>query len=199
MVTLRTSLLKKEPLMGGVPFFLRTGKNPDSDPEIFFLSRDGATLRRVWKKLREEILRAWIEEHPGSRPWAWWRFEAPRWGKKFRAWFDGTLPEPRRRLGGKGTPKFEALAVVPALPFGIPDFWVTDFDVSYYNGNARDIDGNPIGEEYSEGHFKGEAIDPADPPVFESEASYLRRHKLFLPGEEERIPPETWEPEAIRR
>jgi hypothetical protein len=32
-------------------------------------------------------LRAHIRGHPGTRPWAWWRYEAR---------------EPRRRLGGKG-------------------------------------------------------------------------------------------------
>ena len=44
---------------------------------------------------------------------------------------------------------------------------------------------------------RGVAVDPADPPKFESEASYLARHKLFLPGERARLCPRDFWPERI--
>ncbi len=30
-----------------------------------------------WKELRDELLPRWIREHPGTRPFAWWSFDAP--------------------------------------------------------------------------------------------------------------------------
>jgi hypothetical protein len=153
---------------------------------------------RDWKAVREEILANWVRKHPGTRPWAWWRYDAPRWTRIWGAWFDGTLPEPRKRLGGIGTPNFESLNVVPSLPFGIPDSWVSPFDVEYYNGRAKNIHGNRIGEEHKEGDFPHDSIDPDDPPVFESQASYLKRHGLLLPGEEERLTDADYELESVR-
>ena len=43
--------------------------------------------REGWQALRGELLPAFVDKYPGTRPWAWWEYEAP---------------EPRRRLGGKG-------------------------------------------------------------------------------------------------
>jgi hypothetical protein len=40
-------------------------------------------------------------------------------------------------------------------------------------------------------------VNPDDPPRFESQASYLRRFGLLLPGEERRLGPSDFEPEVI--
>jgi hypothetical protein len=37
-------------------------------------------------------------------------------------------------------------------------------------------------------------VDPADPPVLEAEAAFLRRHGLLLPGEARRLRPADFEP-----
>jgi hypothetical protein len=55
----------------------------------------------------------------------------------------------------------------------------------------------PIGTKYHEGEFPHDAIDAADPPVFESEASYLKPLDLFLPGEEARLPADAFNDEVI--
>ena len=34
-------------------------------------------MEAAWWELRDELLPTWIEQHPGTRPYAWWRFEAP--------------------------------------------------------------------------------------------------------------------------
>ena len=47
---------------------------------------------------------------------------------------------------------------------------------------------------YKEGDFKGVAIDPDDPPVFESQAAYLDRHKLLSDDERESFPADAFEP-----
>ena len=42
-----------------------------------------------------------------------------------------------------------------------------------------------------------EAIDPLDPPKFESEAAFLRRHRLLLPSERARLTEADFEPELV--
>jgi hypothetical protein len=44
---------------------------------------------------------------------------------------------------------------------------------------------------------EGDAIDPEDPPTYESQASYLERHGLFLPGEKKRLTKYDWLPDAL--
>ena len=71
-----------------------------------------AAMRQVWLELRDELLAAWIAERPGTRPYAWWLFDEPRWRPEDRperyrdlgAWAAQWLAEPRRRVGGIGTP-----------------------------------------------------------------------------------------------
>lgn len=50
---------------------------------------DDAELQRAWEAARDELLAACVEQHPASRPWGWWRFEAP---------------ERRQRIDGKPHP-----------------------------------------------------------------------------------------------
>jgi len=45
--------------------------------------------RQAWQQLKGELLPAWITRHPGSRPAAWWLFDAP---------------ERRQRIDGKPHP-----------------------------------------------------------------------------------------------
>ena len=153
------------------------------DAKIFMLSGDLEELKVLWNAVKKDLLADWIKKKPCLRPWVWWTLDAPRWERKFDAWFDGTLQEPRRRLGGIGTPNFEELAYFPHFSYGIPTGWVTKFQQEYYNGRALDIHGNIISSEYTEGDFKGVAINSEDPPCFESVAVYLERHGLLTPTE----------------
>jgi hypothetical protein len=156
-------------------------------------------IREAWAQFREETLAEWAQEHPGTRPSRWWKFDAPRIpvGTWPGCYWDGQLPEPRRRLGGVGTPAHEVLAFVPRFPFGVPDRWVDAWAVDYYNGRAVDVHGNPIGTQYHEGHFSGVAIDPDDPPAYESQAAYLARLDLLLPGERKRLTEADFEPVLV--
>ena len=47
--------------------------SPDytDDPEV------DTRRRQAWEEFRDELLPAWIAEHPGSRPHAWWLYDAP--------------------------------------------------------------------------------------------------------------------------
>ena len=52
-------------------------------------------------------------------------------------------------------------------------------------------------EECTEAGIAATMIDPADPPRYEAQATYLRRYGLLLRGEEKRLPPDAYEPEAV--
>ncbi|HET8903655.1 MAG TPA: hypothetical protein VFN16_06655 [Saccharospirillum sp.] len=38
---------------------------------------DRARMLADWQRHREKIIAAWIIEYPGTRPYAWWKFDAP--------------------------------------------------------------------------------------------------------------------------
>jgi len=188
---------KTETLISGI-----TPDSPDvNELDAFFFNSINTTEKiDYWKKHRNQILKKYIEENPGKRPWAWWSFDAPRWQKSFNgAFFEGKLPEPRERVGGVGTPENECLGVVPTFTFGIPDIWVSKSQEDYYNGRFKSKDPWMQSEYekngYKEGHFKGVAIDPENLPTFESQASYLKRHNLLKKSEERRLKPADFEPE----
>jgi hypothetical protein len=72
-----------------------------------------------------------------------------------------------------------------------------DISTGHWARIAVDIHGNHIGNRFASSNFNGVASDPEDPPTFESQAAYLKRHGLFLDGEERRLKKADWEAEAI--
>jgi hypothetical protein len=90
---------------------------PEPSTEDFWWRLDGDTLvEAAWRANEAALLGLFVAERPGQRPDAWWRCSAPRQpvGRWSGWWFDGKLPEPRRRLGGTGSAIWEAgLAYVP--------------------------------------------------------------------------------------
>lgn len=191
--------LKKQALSPAIKYYFESGDDvtPENEghPEvlnmIFFEDE-----RAEWEKYKVEILEQWILINPCSRPWGWWKWEAP---KEAIPGCDFEAVAQRKRVGGMGTPSHEVLNVWGGFAFGIPESWVDQWQVDYYNGRAKDIYGNSIGTNYAEGHFKGLAIDPDNPPIFESEAAYLERHNLLTEAEKKYLAkhPEHLEPEKI--
>jgi hypothetical protein len=163
--------------------------------ELFFI-REEERLEQ-WRLLRDQIIEAWARERPGTRPSHWWRYTAP---KEPVPVYGGHRLEAahRRRLGGVGMPKFEAFNHTPSFEFGVPIGWVNRFEVRYYNGREqRDVHGELLKPQFKEGDFAGIAPDPAHPPTYESEAAYLKRHNLLLPGEPKRLRKQDFEPEVL--
>lgn len=68
----------------------------------------------------------------------------------------------------KGTPSAEVLANSPSFSLGIPSAWVTDWWI---------IERGVVAERF----------DPNDPPIYEAEATYLKRNKLLLEREGARL------------
>jgi hypothetical protein len=157
----------------------------DAEREVFtwkYFTRAEEKVR-IFSLVREPILREWIRQRPGTRPQFWWLHDAP---EKYR-----------RRLGGVGDPAHEHLAYAESYDKGIPSIFVDEWSADYYNGRAHDIHGNQIRTDYREGDFRGKAIDPTNPPTFESEAAYLQRHGLLAPDEKRRLKPRDFKPIAI--
>ena len=139
----------------------------------------------LWVKHRHELLRAWIQDRPGTRPQMWWRHDAPRMlpGRFEGWWCDGKLEFPRMRLGGNGSALCEVFeGIEPDYHLGIPVEWIR---------TPEDL------QECTEAGIAATMIDPADPPRFEAQATYLRRYHLLLRGEERRLTPADFEPEVV--
>ena len=70
---------------------------------------------QLWITHRAELLRAWIEDRPGTRPQMWWHHDAPRQplGRFPGWWCDGKVEQPRLRLGGIGTAALDAFDAQP--------------------------------------------------------------------------------------
>ncbi len=78
----------------------RSREGWDENPQI------ERRLREAVADMGDELLDQWIAEHPGTRPWFWWRFIAP---------------EPRRCLSGPHRYHSPEYADVPhRYHFGVP-------------------------------------------------------------------------------
>ena len=95
-------------------------------------------------------------------------------GTRPSCWWKFDAPENRRRLGGTGDPLHDVSAYVPDHHLGIPTDWVLP--------DGLDAD-------------RGAPVDPADPPIFESQAAFLDRHGLLADGE--RLPADAFAPEPL--
>lgn len=148
----------------------------------FLMSADA--LATLWAEHGDDVVEAHAEEFPGTRPAHFWTYDAP---KKLRI-----------RLGGIGDLMSDHLAQVASSAFGLPTFFLSADDVEVYSGRKLGWNGKPIVSRPDGYQFPGVAVDPNNPPRFESSASYLRRHKLFLPDEAAKLSTEDFEPEAIQ-
>jgi hypothetical protein len=147
--------------------YLLTGENPTRDAGVIIDLKCNEGDKELWAASREDLVREFVKANPGRRPWASWKFD---------------LTEPRKRLGGRGD-VYPGCDYPPNLKSGVPTRFVSEQDARIF-------------KKVSPGR-KFVIYDPADPPRYESEASYLRRLGLFAKGEEKRIPAAAWEPEKI--
>lgn len=113
----------------------------------------------LWRLHGPQIIREWVEAKPGSRPYHWWRFEAPERRRCVNGlhWFD----DPQWQAATA-----EVHAEYPDI-FGVPGGYHA---LSY---------GVPV---LSSRELASEAAGDA----FETEAAFLDRLGLWAPGERER-------------
>jgi hypothetical protein len=77
----KTRRVKREELGESHKRFLLRGFEPLRLSIARFYTRAGVldldTTREAWEALRAELLPAYVAEHPGRRPAAWWQFDSP--------------------------------------------------------------------------------------------------------------------------
>ncbi|MDO8475054.1 MAG: hypothetical protein Q7W02_02465 [Candidatus Rokubacteria bacterium] len=114
-------------------------------------------LPAAWREHAAPLLEDWTREHPGSRPWAWWRYDAPA---------------PRACLDAAG----------------------------YVDRGARPGDGGWIWKQEFGLPPHPQSRPPGGAParmVFESQAEFLRRCALLVPGELARLSAADFKPEVV--
>lgn len=116
-------------------------------------------LLPYWLEHRRTILTNWIKTKPGTRPAMWWRYDAPRLDPAELGRWSRTVLAPR-------------LIETRRKLCG---------------------EGKPLHEalNYAPSHHYGIPAwfgDPDQPPAFESQRVYLKRHGLLLPAERRQIP-----------
>ena len=134
----------------------------------------------VWREHGAMLVAHFVKRHPGRRPSRWWTYDAPR---RPGLPADSPFELPRMRVGGTGSALCEVFeGVEPECHLGIPREWIRTPD---------DL------QECTEAGIAATMIDPANPPRFESQASYLKRYALLARGEARRLTPVDFEPEAV--
>jgi hypothetical protein len=136
--------------------------------QIFALSGDDAKLKELWQAVEPDVLAYWIPLHPGTRPPLWWKYSAPR--QAAGEW-------PGCYWDGTLPEPLERIGGIGDAPWDAGLAYVPSFAC----GLPKDWEG----------------FDPDDPPTYESEASYLKRHGLLVTGELKRLPKDAFEPVTL--
>jgi hypothetical protein len=129
-----------------------------TDVERFVLEHDsmgqrGIDVRALWRLHGPTVMERWIAERPGTRPRLWWRFDAPTWAG-----------DPWPACYWSGTKPEPRLRVGGS---GRPIFEVQNYVPYYWKG----IPVRHVG------------VVAGDPPLYEAECEYLKRHGLLKDAE----------------
>ena len=125
---------------------------------------DETAAKTAWDIMGDNLLAEWIKAKPGTRPWAWWRWQSPERRPRVDG---GTHPhenaERSKHVANIDSPSAWARAF--ALNFGLPSMFIPAFDKDLYHEWWR------CDDWYTE------------TKIFESQATYLLRHDLLTPAE----------------
>lgn len=113
---------------------------------------DGDALKPAWEELKHSLLPEYVRQYPGTRPFAWWKWDAPDGGRRLR--IDGQLhpfdnSDRAKHVASVDNPTFWKVAY--RLIGGLPSCFIPPFDAG----------------------LKTE--------MFEAEWEFLVRHNLLLP------------------
>ena len=81
----------------------------DGDFDFFLFKINRERQKHLWQENQVRFMAEWVESHPCSRPFGWWKFEAP---------------EPRKMIGGKGTRAGQKRNYGQSFKFGVPQYWL---------------------------------------------------------------------------
>jgi hypothetical protein len=140
--------------------FLKDGVRVRGDVETFMLLNNENEVKGLWDLLKDEILSAWISEHPGTRPLLWWKFDSA---------------EPRLRIGGKGQLISE---LYPAV--------FQDYEKGILSGwHSIDADNPPTFE--SEGSYlsRHDLLSPQEKKFLVSHPALMEAEKVIFDEDED--------------
>lgn len=130
--------------------------NDEKPANPFIQFRSGDHWRSLWAEHGERITQEWAERHPGTRPKHWWKYSSPR------------LPEAEH--GDYAETWFAADLIQPRLQLsgsGVPAYTFMAVVPHWELGVPTWM----------------EEVDHGNPPIWETQLAYLKRHALLLPGE----------------
>ena len=122
-------------------------------PDVGFRGNVEA-MHRAWRAVRGEVLPQWTKAHPGTRPHAWWRFDAA---------------ERRRRIDG------------PCHPFENPERIARVDEIAAQPGTPPTYRNEMYALHY--GKPRSLMLRDDFEAVYESEAAYLDRLDLLTAAE----------------
>lgn len=129
----------------------------DETPENSFTQfKPDAYWRQLWEEYGDQITQKWAQSYPGTRPEHWWKYSAPRLPvEEHGDWADCFFT----RDLIQSRQKLSGSGVAAYTFMNVVPRWEL---------------GIPSWME---------EVDRDDPPVWESQLAYLKRHGLLLPGE----------------
>ena len=89
------------------------GESYNSDDEgacDTFLMELRPAMKEAWDSYRDQVLNNWIKRNPCSRPYAFWKFDAP---------------ELRKQISGSGDVDYEGACISSD---GLPEYWQVEWD-----------------------------------------------------------------------
>jgi hypothetical protein len=124
----------------------------------------------ISEEVFEQALGVFVEAHPGRRPEWWWK---PKLRPGPTAWWSRLhATEPRRQVSGRMVKRWHRSANQT------PSSWADRLPNLEWG-------------------FWHDEPDPDDPPRYESEAAFLERLGVLLPGERELLKPADFLPEVM--
>ena len=126
----------------------------NGNPFIALDIPDYDAMQPLWREHRAAILARWIQTKPGTRPAMWWRYDAPRLAPARLGRWAATVDAPRLI-----EPRRLLRGSGKPLHERLCTVPAHDYGIPVWFG------------------------DPDNPPVFESQHAYLKRHGLQYPAE----------------
>ena len=80
------------------------GPNDEGACDVFLMELRPA-MKEAWDVYRDEVVADWIKKHPCTRPFAFWKFDAP---------------EPRKQISGSGDVDYDGVRIDSD---GLPVYW----------------------------------------------------------------------------
>jgi|GEM_PF-5075406 len=92
-------------------YFKGEAYGPDDEGACdVFLMELRPAMKQAWESYRDQIMTDWMKKYPCTRPYAFWKFDAP---------------ELRKQISGSGDVDYEGACISSD---GLPEYWQVEWD-----------------------------------------------------------------------